>query len=192
MKKLNKQNEQGRSMVEMLGVLAIIGVLSVGGIAGYTTAMRSHRANEIVNATSMAYMLGISQNAGAGGVLMTYTPTPDGVSSITFQTNNQIEINGIEDPALCAQVKNKLGDKATECPNASPYKLTVTLGDVRTPSNPIPAPNGDCSTNGKYVCLNNEVYVCSGGKWVYDQGCDGDCYEEGTIEDSAGGCCPGP
>ena len=49
MKKLNIQNEQGRSMVEMLGVLAIIGVLSVGGIAGYTSAMNKHRANETVD-----------------------------------------------------------------------------------------------------------------------------------------------
>ena len=39
----------GRSMVEMLGVLTIIGVLSVAGIAGYTTAMNQHRANETLN-----------------------------------------------------------------------------------------------------------------------------------------------
>ncbi len=54
----NIQNESGRSMVEMLGVLAIIGVLSVGGIAGYTTAMNSHRANEAIqNATRLAVLL---------------------------------------------------------------------------------------------------------------------------------------
>ncbi len=49
------KNESGRSMVEMLGVLAIIGVLSVGGIAGYTTAMRKFRANEIANAIAVLY-----------------------------------------------------------------------------------------------------------------------------------------
>ena len=47
-----KKLESGRSMVEMLGVLAIIGVLSVGGIAGYSLAMRRHRANQVVDAVS--------------------------------------------------------------------------------------------------------------------------------------------
>ena len=47
-----KKHESGRSMVEMLGVLAIIGVLSVGGIAGYTLAMRRHRANGVVDTFS--------------------------------------------------------------------------------------------------------------------------------------------
>ncbi len=41
-------NESGRSMVEMLGVLAIVGVLSIGGIAGYTAAMNTQRANDAV------------------------------------------------------------------------------------------------------------------------------------------------
>ena len=49
MTKTSITTESGRSMVEMLGVLAIIGVLSVGGIAGYRTAMNSHRANETVD-----------------------------------------------------------------------------------------------------------------------------------------------
>ena len=49
-KKLKSQS--GRSMVEMLGVLAIIGVLSVGGIAGYTLAMRRHRANGVADVVS--------------------------------------------------------------------------------------------------------------------------------------------
>ena len=47
-----KKLESGRSMVEMLGVLAIIGVLSVGGIAGYSLAMRRHRANQILDIAS--------------------------------------------------------------------------------------------------------------------------------------------
>ena len=42
----NKNNEQGRSMVEMLGVLAIIAVLSAGALAGYSQAMKKHKLNE--------------------------------------------------------------------------------------------------------------------------------------------------
>lgn len=37
----------GRSMVEMLGVLFIVGVLSTGGIAGYVTASRNLRLNDL-------------------------------------------------------------------------------------------------------------------------------------------------
>ena len=44
--KMNKPNENGRSMIEMLGVLAIIGVLSVGGIAGYSKAMEQFKINK--------------------------------------------------------------------------------------------------------------------------------------------------
>ena len=51
------KSQSGRSMVEMLGVLAIIGVLSVGGIAGYTLAMRRHRANGVVDIASKFILL---------------------------------------------------------------------------------------------------------------------------------------
>ncbi len=36
-------------MMEMLGVLAIIGILSTAGIAGYTKAMASYRANKLAD-----------------------------------------------------------------------------------------------------------------------------------------------
>ncbi len=39
--------DAGRSMVEILGVLAIVGVLSIGGIAGYVTASRNLRINNL-------------------------------------------------------------------------------------------------------------------------------------------------
>ena len=55
-----KKHESGRSMVEMLGVLAIIGVLSVGGIAGYTLAMRKHRANGVVDLASKLGLIAYS------------------------------------------------------------------------------------------------------------------------------------
>ena len=120
-------SQTGRSMVEMLGVLAIIGVLSVGGIAGYTSAMRQYRANEIVNATSMLYMMGASQNQGNGDKQMLYSgalgTVPSGVSEITYNADKTITL-AFTDTDVCPLVKNKLGDKATgECPT-----LTVTFG----------------------------------------------------------------
>lgn len=52
LKKLTRQKEQGRSMIEILGVLAIIGILSIGGIIGYSMAMNRYRANEILDTAS--------------------------------------------------------------------------------------------------------------------------------------------
>ena len=128
MNKFNKL-EIGRSMVEMLGVLAIIGVLSVAGIAGYTSAMRQYRANEIVNATSMLYMMGASQNQGAGDKQMLYSgalgTVPSGVSEITYNADKTISL-AFTDTDVCPLVKNKLGDKATgECPT-----LSVSFGEM--------------------------------------------------------------
>lgn len=48
MKKIQRKEQSGRSMVEMLGVLAIIGVLSVGGIAGYKAAMDKIKLNNAI------------------------------------------------------------------------------------------------------------------------------------------------
>lgn len=53
MKKIYKNDQTGRSMVEMLGVLAIIGVLSVGGIAGYSKAMTKFKINKTMDQVSM-------------------------------------------------------------------------------------------------------------------------------------------
>ena len=159
---MTKGAEQGRSMVEMLGVLAIIGVLSVGGIAGYTSAMRQHKANEIVNATSMLYMMGASQNQGAGDKQMLYSAAlgtvPSGVSEITYNAGKTISL-AFTDTDICPLVKNKLGDKASdECPT-----LTVTFGDAnqdtQTPIEP------ECTT-GNYKCDDSgELYKCVNGQW---------------------------
>lgn len=158
-------NECGRSMIEMLGVLAIIGVLSVGGIAGYTTAMRSYKANEIVNATSMLYMMGISSNAGAGDATLTYTGSfgnqLSDLKEITYASGT-LTVQ-ITDAGVCSQVMSKLGSKATgDCTTASDgaYALTVTLGE--TPAGtPSCEGNVNCE-NGKkkYECdmMNNTLY----------------------------------
>ena len=126
---VRNDGEHGRSMVEMLGVLAVIGVLSVGGIAGYTSAMRQYKANEIVNATSMLYMMGASQNQGNGDKQMLYSgalgTVPSGVSEITYNADKTITL-AFTDTDVCPLVKNKLGDKATgECPT-----LTVSFGET--------------------------------------------------------------
>ena len=128
----DRNNESGRSMVEMLGVLAIIGVLSVGGIAGYTTAMRSHRANEIVNACSLLYVVANTKNESDD---VTYESAfgslPTGVSELKY--NNGTITAKITDAAVCTEVKNKLGDKVSgDCATSSTSTLSVTLGNSTT------------------------------------------------------------
>ena len=127
-------NQAGRSMVEMLGVLAVIGVLSVAGIAGYTSAMRQYKANEIVNATSVLYIMAQSQKQGQGDN-MNYTSigaAPTGTSQISYDNTTKAITITFTDDTLCPSVKNKLGDKAGECTVGS---LIVTFGE--TASTPV-------------------------------------------------------
>ena len=134
MLKKNFKQEQGRSMVEMLGVLAVIGVLSVAGIAGYTSAMNQHKANEIVNATSVLYMMAQSQKQGQGDN-MNYTnigAAPTGTSQIAYDNTTKAITITFTDTDLCPPVKNKLGDKADECSEGS---LTVTFGGTASEEN---------------------------------------------------------
>ena len=120
-------NENGRSMVEMLGVLAIIGVLSVAGIAGYTTAMRGYRANEMIQAASSLYGAARSSNGGVGNVGRNYNSNFGYAANATLPGNAQaidyvfdedtsdkyIQIQA-QDNADCRTVQNKLGTDTTQ------------------------------------------------------------------------------
>ena len=136
-----KKLESGRSMVEMLGVLAIIGVLSVGGIAGYSLAMRRHRANGILDtATKFAlvvyntcqqqmmnekitditgcasgYPEVLFANAGVGNL-------PSGVNDIVFNGIDSNQTTGVDtitlranitDQKLCQAVASIVGDSCS-------------------------------------------------------------------------------
>ena len=155
--------QRGRSMVEMLGVLAVIGVLSVAGIAGYTTAMRSYRTNEIVNAASMLYVMAMAQNAGNGPTTnvgytdVGATSNPSGVSTLQYNKDYKTITITFDDPNDCTMALNKLGDKATGiCPT-----LTVTLGD-RTANSTYDYnewEKGSCP-DGKVVFSSMDGNVC--------------------------------
>ena len=116
-------NENGRSMVEMLGVLAIIGVLSVAGIAGYTVAMRKHRANEIAQAISTAAILAKTANGGTGinenssYETLVGASSPPGGATIQAQTSNnaftgEVEVT-VADNDLCKAVQSIIGKVST-------------------------------------------------------------------------------
>ena len=88
--KMNKPNENGRSMIEMLGVLAIIGVLSVGGIAGYSKAMETYKINTIKSQVAQLitniHTLYIQQNSYDG--LDTESAVNMGLFADGFDTQN--------------------------------------------------------------------------------------------------------
>ena len=186
MLKKNFKQEQGRSMVEMLGVLAVIGVLSVAGITGYTSAMNQHKANEIVNATSVLYMMAQSQKQGQGDN-MNYTSigaAPTGTSQIAYDNTTKAITITFTDAELCPLVKNKLGDKAGECNEGS---LTVNFGE--TASTPLV----DLSGMSESECEAGEYY------WMYgdasctsNTGLDEGCYhspsEAKTLCENVQGC----
>ncbi len=155
MEKKNLQNESGRSMVEMLGVLAIIGVLSVGGIAGYTTAMRSHRANEIVNACSLLYVVANTKNeSGDITYKSTFGSLPTGVSELKY--NNGTITAKITDAAVCTEVKNKLGDKVSgEC-----AALAVTLEKTGTTTTSCDDPEYAIHSDGCARTLREADQIC--------------------------------
>ena len=132
------QNESGRSMVEMLGVLAIIGVLSVMGIAGYTTAMNSYRANELINGASMRAMVGMSQmmlgtaasnvsfggfqnNLGYGTFATSAVAVPGSSSKFGVQVSNV-------DKAVCQRLVNSTNSQFTVAKASTP-DTTMTEAD---------------------------------------------------------------
>ena len=112
MKKLNNQNEAGRSMMEMLGVLAVIAVLSIAGIAAYKTAMDKHRSNELLNkANKCAAIIAMQVASGKSGTALSVAELGDNNWSVT--TGGLTKQFGIVGPAVdkdvCKQVVNTIG-----------------------------------------------------------------------------------
>ena len=147
-----KKLESGRSMVEMLGVLAIIGVLSVGGIAGYSLAMRRHRANGIVDLAAKFALVnyGICQQKIMDGTISDVTACnsmisfvdagignkPAGVNGmylLTFKTNSSTGVDTVpimiafSDQKLCQAVASIAGSSCAKMDAGSPIFYSVTV-----------------------------------------------------------------
>lgn len=122
MKRLFKNEQSGRSMVEMLGVLAIIGVLSVAGIAGYSRAMAKFKVAKTSDQLSMivanirtiyagqrnykdlttlvAIQLGAIPNEMLGGAANTITNAFNGLVDI-----KSASVNNVADLAFYVEYK---------------------------------------------------------------------------------------
>ena len=96
LKQVQKQAQDGRSVVEMLGVLAIIGVLSIGGISGYRMAMNRYQANQIANEINLmrtdAKMKAAMKTAQGAVNLMLGSPYDD-EKHLNFGSNYGVEFD---------------------------------------------------------------------------------------------------
>lgn len=117
--------QSGRSMVEMLGVLAIVGVLSVMGIAGYTTAMNSHRANETINKAMRLAMLVSSQKLVNNTASLSSDDLQSG--SYTFSGPTDEETDGFKLTAI--NVPEAVGDRIRGM-NIDTAKVVVSNGNI--------------------------------------------------------------
>ena len=147
-----QKNEQGRSMVEMLGVLAVIGVLSIAGIAGYTTAMKRHRANELLNeASKRAVVLAMKIAAGqtlpstaSNNLISEFTDPSDYTFEVLANSDTNkfdMQITGVSEE-VCEQMKVMIGNDGmmsiSDC-TTSPLTLTFNKDLSKgssTPSGP--------------------------------------------------------
>ena len=161
-------DETGRSMVEMLGTLAIIGVLSVGGIEGYSSAMRSHRANEIIDAASGLFMLGRSSNVGAGDKQMDVDSSrlPNGCEAVHYNGDKQSVSVTITNLDVCKTVKTKFGSSHGDCTGNKPVLKLYFEGTEPcfTADTPITLANGTYKRADE-VTYDDELLV-----WNFDEG----------------------
>ena len=127
-----KTNETGRSMVEMLAVLSIIGILSVAGIYGYSTAMRRHRANEIMQTASLLAVMAQSANSGEGDCI-------ELASSNLAQKPGGVDVEMVATPAegeskiVDIKINDSDADGLCDIVSTSPYVDGCGYGDINTP-----------------------------------------------------------
>ena len=197
--RLYRQEESGRSMVEMLGVLAIIGVLSVGGIAGYTTAMNKHRANELLQQASLrAVVVSTQIQRGAEGpTLGEFTDNEVGGATFTGlanwnkNTDKRFSLTLENVPTeVCSQMKAMMGKNGI-IREIDDNCTTITYNNDLSSTDPISSGN-ECTTecqNGA-TCVNGYCECPSGSLWQpSDNSGNGECKTGLTGDCTTNGDC---
>ena len=173
--------ESGRSMIEMLGVLAIIGVLSVGGIAGYTSAMNKHRANELLNQVSMRATsvmaqveFGNTPNVDDFGTYDGYKFTAAANTANANQFTITISEKTVPD-AVCKNMKNAVGS-STSIRDINADCTIITYNNDMGTTVYASDFNGNSS-----ACTGASKKWCSGSNTCVESGADCSC--SGTAPD---------
>ncbi len=191
----NKQQEQGRSMVEMLGTLAIVGVLSVGGIVGYTYLMNKHHANTLLTETSKRAIVLLSQRSSGHELSMrefkntteygTFDP-----NILKVKNGVGITVSGIKS-AVCEELIRKTeGAEVTIAINTGKTLADVEIDDCKNTNEMVfiygigidnkseSITDPECEG---VVCMSN--LTCYHGECKCNDGtfmCGEQCCEEGT------------
>ena len=182
-------------MVEMLGVLAIIGILSVGGIAGYTTAINKHKANQILNGTSARAIVVSTQiqrgsasptlgeftdNEVGGAKFGTKVQNTAGTGDWNKDTDKRFSLTLENVPAeVCTQMKAMKGENGI-IRKIDDGCTTITYNNDLSPNDPAPSgPKGDeCtdSCSGGATCVNGYCECSAGHIWnPTDNSGNGEC-----------------
>ena len=112
---MKKENNSGRSMVEMLAVLALAGIITIGGLAGFGTAMKKMKANDITEVIALASAYVLTHNVtitksdidkAIEGAL------PDCISGITAKEDGTVTVTFSEE---CNEVKALVGTSFPQC-----------------------------------------------------------------------------
>ena len=131
------KTQSGRSMIEMLGVLAIIGVLSIGGLAGYTKAMNSYQANQIMDYMNRC-SVAVQERLGVGATVNASTNCTDSsllgssdTGPVTISTGtvsaSQFTLTGTApDSTICTTIGNRNSTNAEPQWSCSGTTVTAT------------------------------------------------------------------
>ena len=112
---MKKENNSGRSMVEMLAVLALAGIITIGGLAGFGTAIKKMKANDITEVIALASAYALTHN-----VTITKRDidkaiegaSPDCIDDITAEADGTVVVTFLEG---CDEVKGLVGTSFPQC-----------------------------------------------------------------------------
>lgn len=170
MKKFNRAQESGRSMIEMLGVLAIVGVLSVGGISGYSKAMGKYKINQCLD--QIANLIINIRSTFANQTDFTDATTAN-IIALGIATNDMLNAQG---NALVNPFNGAITVQAT-AGGATSFEITYAGLDTSACQNIALADWGAAASSGLVsIRINNTAYQWADGSLPI------------SVADAAGSC----
>ena len=157
MKKFNRAQESGRSMIEMLGVLAIVGVLSVGGISGYSKAMGKYKINQCLD--QIANLIINIRSTFANQTDFSGATTAN-IIALGIATNDMLNAQG---NALVNPFNGAIAVQAT-AGGATSFEITYAGLDTSACQNIALADWGAAASSGLVsIRINNTTYQWADG-----------------------------